>query len=215
MAKPDLRLVTDQTATELQQSISSGVEQTGEVPTSSTPESVEKRFGYDPANTPTQSNLETQPEFRPRTTDHQWIPTERLYPAGDTLRNSVSQALEMLRTALAYVDESIAANDQDNSFRSDDAITRLKVLLPELFCCREIGDGFGAVVNALYNALKTWNKYPLSNDQLALIRSLLFKLKSFPAIGFDSAIELVEQLQTAGFSVEPPYFEELTEAIAG
>jgi len=34
---------------------------------------------------------------------------------------------------------------------------KIQVLMPELFCCRNLGDGFGSIINALMSALENLN----------------------------------------------------------
>jgi len=86
---------------------------------------------------------------------------------------------------------------------------RLQVLLPELFCCREIGDGFGAIVNALKYSFANASGNLFTRGQLETIVRVLSTLSNEPFLRFETAVDLISDLEDSGLDVDPPVIAEL------
>jgi len=135
------------------------------------------------------------------------IPTKDLYPLSNELNQPLSSAFQLLDEGIQYISEAISFFIENDMFSSDDEVQKLQVLLPELFCCRDLGDGFGAIINSIFNALKNYSGKPLNQKQLQRINKLLKRIRTEPYISFEEAIEEIELLEEVGFEVEPEYIK--------
>ncbi len=134
--------------------------------------------------------------------------TESLYsvPAVDP---NLATAFTLLDEALEWMNEAIKAKHDGDDIDSDDAVMHVQALLPELFCCRTIGDGFGSMVNAIYHGLNNINGELLEREQLVALKNALDRIKTKPFLDVDTAIEEIMRLEDAGFTVEPGEFKHL------
>lgn len=119
----------------------------------------------------------------------------------------LSTALQLLDEGVKNLEESIKMIDQDDLLASDDALQRFQAMLPELFCCRDLGDGFGAIVNSLFHSLTNLRGAPLNRNQLNAIRKVTGRICSEPYISFEEATDEILLLEDIGFQVEPSYFK--------
>jgi hypothetical protein len=83
------------------------------------------------------------------------------------------------------------------------------VALRELFCCREIGDGFGAVVNAALAGIENLRDRAASLHQLTSLLRRLERIQVEPFLSISRAAEEIEILESAGLNVEPAGFRVL------
>ena len=67
---------------------------------------------------------------------------------------------------LAHIEEALAAHRENQLIVADDAMQNVHALLPELFCFRTLGDGFGMVVNGLLCAFQNLGGLPLERHQI-------------------------------------------------
>ena len=67
-----------------------------------------------------------------------------------------------------------------NLVAADDAIQRLQASLPELFCCRILGDGFGAVINAVLLSLQNTEGGGWNEKQIDAIGRALRSVRNEP-----------------------------------
>jgi hypothetical protein len=70
-----------------------------------------------------------------------------LYPVRQSFSPEHITALRLLAVAIGRCQRSIDATD--DPMTADVEIQKLQMSLPELFCCRALGDGFGTIVNAV------------------------------------------------------------------
>lgn len=138
------------------------------------------------------------------------IPINALYPDLDGATGVLRSALRLTESALALVEESAALRWSD-PVGSDDRMNRLVPVLLELFCWRELGEGFAVVVNGLLCGVKnqvadTWN-----GPQLKAVHDVIYALRSEPYLDFDKAIRHVEQLEASGLTPEPRELEILAD----
>ena len=152
-----------------------------------------------------------QPLIRTSTLGEQtpqgYIATEDLYPDRDIFNPTLSAAIQLLGESLDHINESVRMLLDKDSISSDDALQRFQALLPELFCCRDLGDGFGAIISSIYHAVNNMKPVPLGESQLTAIRNILRRIHSEPFIGYEEAIEEIMLLESAGFEVAPPHFK--------
>jgi hypothetical protein len=134
-----------------------------------------------------------------------------LYPDWETLSPVFSTALRLMGEAREYIDRSLDFYDNHELISADDEIQKLQVLLPELFCCRSMGDGFGQVINATLNALDNTNGVPLNKDQVVALKRVFYNLHREPFISFDKAIDQTEILEDADLLIQPSSFNKLAD----
>lgn len=139
------------------------------------------------------------------------VSIDDLYPSPNALSPDLANALRLLHASIARVNDAIEAEDAADVIGVANECMRLQVLLPELFCCRSLGDGFGAVVNSIFHALRNAAGSPLNQVQLRALRRALEKLRAEPFMRFDTAVDVTMSLEDSGFTVEPEAFEYLAD----
>jgi len=138
----------------------------------------------------------------------QRISTNDLYPLSAELNHVLSRALNLLQEGVRHLDDALSALlEDDDAISSDDALQRFQALLPELFCCRDLGDGFGVIVSSTYHALRNLFGTPLNENQLRTVRSIVQRLYTEPYIAFDEAVDEINSLEEVGLEVTPSYFK--------
>lgn len=142
------------------------------------------------------------------------VSTRDLYPLRAELNPQLSTALQLLDEGIEHLNSAVAMFAEDDVLSSDDALQRFQALLPELFCCRDLGDGFGAIVSAIYHVLKNLEGNPLNPNQLQAIRNIVRRLSTEPFIGFDEATDEIMSLDDAGLRVEPSHFRFLADLLS-
>jgi hypothetical protein len=170
-----------------------------------------------PTDTPTAGTQQTKPKLRlvqdtgSREAEAGNISVDDLYPAPEAAAPELSVALRLLSTGLAYLREASDALRGGSDIAADSAVQQLQALLPELFNCRVLGDGYGAIINATHNSLRNIHGSPLRSEQINTIRQVLQRARSEPFIHFESALNEIEKLEQVGFVIEPPAFEYLAD----
>jgi hypothetical protein len=132
------------------------------------------------------------------------ISTKALYPPSDLPRSPLSDALRNLDEALEYIDSALKALECGEFLSADDKIIHFQGILPELFCSRSLGDGFGMVINAMMIALRNDDVTPLEEKQIRAIRISLIHLMRKPLLSENEAVNLLERLDQAGLETDPP-----------
>lgn len=121
------------------------------------------------------------------------------------------QAMVLLRPAVEKMSQAVQAAERGELLESDLHVQGLRSTFRRLFMCRQIGDGFGAVVDALISSLENNHGRPLDERRLHALHDALAKLSREPFVKFTSAMKTIEELERAGFSTEPPGFEHLAD----
>lgn len=151
--------------------------------------------------TVTTSTIESQPPSTETATDQ--YPTERLYPVEETRGAELNNSIQLISEALELTNEALETIQEDNIFGSEDAMQRVHLILPELFCCRELGDGFGMIVMGLFHAYKDLNGKPLNKEQICQYQYLLKTLLNEPFLSAEEAINKLVYLEELGLSINP------------
>ncbi|MBZ5625246.1 MAG: hypothetical protein LAQ69_42080 [Acidobacteriia bacterium] len=120
-------------------------------------------------------------------------------------------ALRLLSMAVKNVESALELLSDGDMIGGDDAMQHYQVLLPELFACRSIGEGFGLLVSSLLNAVTSLRGQSMVERQVRAVRSVLIELSSEPFMSFDAALVHVLRLEQADLNVDPPNFEFLAE----
>ena len=138
-----------------------------------------------------------------------------LYPAQETASSGlIHRALELLSECEARSAKAQSLLATDDVLGADLEITRLQSDLPELFCCKVLSDGLGAVILALHYALINREGAPLTVDQIFAVRRCIEILRNNPFLAFDESLDLIELLAGAELVVDPPEADTLSDLFA-
>ncbi len=158
-----------------------------------------------------QTSQEKEPTVRITTSGESLSPreidTKSLYPLSPELRPELALVFNLIAEGLRHITDAINAERQADPISSDDAIHRLQALLPELFCCRSIGDGFGSIISAVYQSIHNMQGAPLSPRQLQALKNVLSRVNTEPFLEFGEAVDEIMSLENVGFEVEPSYYK--------
>jgi hypothetical protein len=121
--------------------------------------------------------------------------------------------IKLLESAREKVTKALNSIRAGNIKDSDEFIMEFKVFLPELFCCRTISDSFGAIINAIHNALHNMKGVPLSENQIVALDVLIKGLLREPAMKFETAVDYVSEFEETDFEVESLGFQGLLKLV--
>jgi len=139
-----------------------------------------------------------------------------LYFQDEFITPELRTGIQLLETSQKYITKSLESIRHGKRKESDEFIMQFKAFLPELFCCRTISESFGAVVNAIQNALSNMKGCPLSEKQIVALHEIITGLLREPAMSFEKAVDYVSEFEDADFEVESAGLEgllKLTEMI--
>jgi len=163
------------------------------------------------------SELITKPRVVPINGSPQFEPEpigiDSLYPEPSVVRPSLGHALRALAAAKEAARESLEALKRGELISSDESMQHLQALLPELFYCRDLGDGFGAIINALKFSFENAHGVPFSEGQIRLVGQAVERIRQEPFLPFDQAAELIGRLEDVGLKVDPAAFAALGELL--
>ena len=134
-----------------------------------------------------------------------------LYVDLDALSPILSRGIILLRSALRCASDGVGALAAGDPIKADLQLQSLRPMLRKLFMCREIGDGFAAVVDALISSLQNNHGMPLLEPRFDAVQKALLQLRDQPFLSFAAAVNIIEDLERVGFSTEPPGFEHLAD----
>jgi hypothetical protein len=134
-----------------------------------------------------------------------------LYPARQAFSREHITALRLLRLAIGRCKRAIDAHADGDLMTADVEIQKIQMSLPELFCCRTLGDGFGTIVNALICAFQNSDGNILEQNQIRILDNVFEELRDKPFLSVREADEKVELLESSGFD---PYPKELIEFLS-
>ena len=140
--------------------------------------------------------------------------TEDLYPLSSQMRPELARAWSLLDEGLGYIGNAIKSlQEHDDVMASDDAIMKFQALLPELFFCRTIGEGFTTIITSVNHAIVNFDGAPLTIPQLKSLNAIIRRLKTEIYINDDEANDEVIKLQEIGFRVDPKYISSLADIL--
>ncbi len=134
-----------------------------------------------------------------------------LYPAREAFRREHINALRLLAVAIGRCQRALQHLTDNDLIAVDTEIQKLQVLLPELFCCRSLGDGFGTMINAVMSAFEALDGNVPDRNQIEALRSLLAVLRDKPFLTPDEADEQLGRIEAVGLN---PYPTELLDFLA-
>lgn len=138
------------------------------------------------------------------------IEIDKLYPADRDYMPDLIAALALLAESIEWLEKARAARKKEAT-TADRCWQRFQSLLPGLFTHRKIGDGFGALINAIHFASVNQHGMPLSFEQLTTVWRVIKALRSAPVISFELAIKYVQELEDCGLKIYPETISELIE----
>lgn len=125
-----------------------------------------------------------------------------LYP-GSSSNSLLEIALKHIEDGFHICERVLDMLLEDETFHADLEAMRLGPIFVELFCCREIGEGFANTADSLINALRSCKANSLTREQILVIRDTLEALYQSPALTFDASLLLVEKLNNVDLDTEP------------
>lgn len=115
----------------------------------------------------------------------------------------LQRAMQLMADALGICQRVLEHLEGEDVIEADLECMRLKSVLVELFCCREIGEGYANTIDALLTGVRRFKDGPMERAQVLAIRECLHKIYDAPALSFDESFALIDLLEEAGFLTEP------------
>src|SRR6266436_364176 len=141
------------------------------------------------------------------------LTVDELYPDLDTNQSILGSALILLAEAETKLLDGETLARVGDQISSDDATQHFLALLPELFCCRSLGDSFATVINALFHELKNLNGVPVEEAQITQMLNAIRVLRRRPFLEYNEALDVVARLEATGLRVAPRGLAIIAEAL--
>jgi len=137
---------------------------------------------------------------------------QQLYP--DLPEGSrMLKGLGLIERARVTLQNALAFDPLSSFFVFDQEIMRSRALLVKAFEYRDIGEGYAALVNALIWALANRKPNSPSRRQINVISAAVDRLTNGPYMHFDTAMQIMDDLEDADLDIEPPILDVLTEEL--
>jgi hypothetical protein len=143
----------------------------------------------------------------------QRLETEDIYPDPGARPAFLNSALKLLHEATTLLDKAIADYRAEDRISADDCICQFQALLPELFACFEIGEGFALIVSSMFHALQNAGGLPLNERQMIALAYLVRFARTDTYCSIDTAIDALEKLTEADLNINPPMLDLIAERI--
>ena len=127
--------------------------------------------------------------------------------------SKLSIALELLDRASTILDRAMAEYKANQHIAADDHVQHFQAMLPELFCLRTIGDGFGATINALWFSLVNLEGIPPSIEQISALGTAVSRVRAGPMLSFDASVDINMTLEDAGLLIDPMAIQNLSDRL--
>ena len=135
------------------------------------------------------------------------------FPLPLELSRRVETALRLLGEAKISVQSAVSMDRASDYVGADDSIYSVKSILPELFLCRSIGDGFGSLVGALISAFENKGGQRFTSYQMRAVADCIAGLDHEPFLGAEAADDLVQRLEDADLDPNPDGLRDLIRAM--
>lgn len=139
---------------------------------------------------------------QPADDESQLVDVEQLYPATAELNTRLSAALGLLGLALGRIERALEALRAKDVVTADDHTNHLFAVLQELFCLRDVSEGFASVVGACISGIQNSEGVPFSEAQLIALNSSLRSLKKKPFLSFETSLDVTGRLEEAGLNID-------------
>lgn len=138
-----------------------------------------------------------------------FLSLQQLYP--DLSEESrMLKGLSLIERARVTLQKALIFDPSDNFFVFDQEVMKSRALLVKAFEYRDIGEGYAALVNALIWALGNRKPNTPSRRQINVISAAIDRLTNGPYIHFDTAMQVMDDLEDADLDIEPPTLDVLT-----
>lgn len=134
-----------------------------------------------------------------------------LYPVRQAFNPQHIAALRLLKVAMGRTQRGLSALREGDVVAADSEVQKIQVLLPELFCCRALGDGFATIINALMSAFESLDGSPLDEHQLITVNDMFAMLRDKPFLSVEEAEQQLDQMEAAQLN---PYPKELLDFLS-
>jgi hypothetical protein len=141
--------------------------------------------------------------------------TEDLYPDQSVRSRALNTALSLLGESDQFLMSAVKALRERDGFGADDFVNKFIALLPELFSCREIGDGFALSVTCVFYGLQNLEGVPANEKQLLAIASVIRSLRHNIFCTIDLAVSLLDSLEKEGLDLNAPLLTEVAKSLSG
>jgi hypothetical protein len=141
------------------------------------------------------------------------IEIDKLYSAPEGSKSALLTALGLLADSIDLLTRARIAAQKGRLLDADRETQRFEAILPALFRCRKIGDGYAVVVNSLHFAAINKRGGPLNLEQLTTVWRILRELRNKPFVEFEQALEYVEEFEACGLQVDPPIVSDFLEIL--
>jgi hypothetical protein len=121
-----------------------------------------------------------------------------LYQAREAGSKNFNRALELLEEASEALSEAKVAVESKDLVARASEVMRFERLLAPLFECREIGEGFANVINAVHMSIANLHGEPLDDDQIIALWRIVREVASAPFFGFQESLKFVRDLELVG-----------------
>jgi len=164
--------------------------------------------------TKSSNTIEEQSEYvlisdNPKNRKSQIRDLRNIYFKNEFITPELRTAINLLEISQNYIFNSLNCIKEGKRKESDEYIMQFKQFLPELFCCRNISESFGSVINAIQNAMSNMKGQPLSEKQIFALQEIITALLREPAMTFEKAVDYVSDFEDADFEVESSGLESL------
>jgi hypothetical protein len=112
-------------------------------------------------------------------------------------------ALRLLREAVSNCEHALSGLDNHEPIGADAFMLTVGSVLPELFCCRAIGDGYAEIINAIQSAFENLDGELFSSGQIRAVKGALTAVRNEPRMSFEKSLNHVSTLEDAGLKTEP------------
>lgn len=127
-------------------------------------------------------------------------------------RQEMDGVRELLDEALGRAESAINELDAGQVVPSDDEVTKLQRTLELLFAYRDQGEGLATLNVAMVTACshRPGGAF-LTRTQLAALRGVLSELRRGPFLSEQAALGMIDGLESAGLTVDPPVLDALVD----
>ena len=123
------------------------------------------------------------------------------------------KALDYVERASLSLRNALAFDPSGQFIPFDQELIAARSLLLLSFRYREIGDGYAAIINASIWALANRGAAGLSKRQVNVIIGALERVSGGPLLHFDTAMQVLDELEAAELDIEPPTLDLLTDEL--
>ena len=138
---------------------------------------------------------------------------EDIYPDIKQSSDRLLLALKHMRECMDLLERALKETTSGDVIAADDCVDRVILRLPELFCFRDIGDGFGNVISAIFNGLINRKGEPLEVEKIIIMLRAFSKINKEPYISFEDSLDITIALESH-FDIDPPTYKYLADFLS-